>query len=642
MYDIIFISYNEPNADENFKKLKSRFPYAHRVHGIKGIHQAHVAAAKKAFTKMFWVVDGDAEILDTFNFDYEVSEYDLECVHVWRSKNPVNGLEYGYGGVKLLPKKLTQNMDVNKTDMTTSISLLFKAIDEVSNITRFNTDPFNSWKSAFRECVKLASKTIDRQDDAETMLRLSHWCTAGHDPNVISGAIAGRNYGTTYKDNVEALKKINDFDWLYEQFKNTVDTGTSKELLKKELNMKTMCAIPWMHLNFEPNGKVLPCCLTSPHNVFAGDLSTQTIQEIWNGDVMKTLRKQMIAGEEPAICDTCFKKEKVTPESGRYHHNREFKNVIKNIPNITLEDGTCTEMNLKYWDFRFSNLCNMKCRSCGPRYSSAWVPDARKLGWTDQEKVWNISSVDDKTNFNFLEDQIHNVEKIYFAGGEPLLMPEHWQILDMLVANKRFDVKLSYNTNASTLTYGKKNVLDYWSQWNNNKVEVWPSIDEIGERAELIRSGTVWSKVEENLKAMSSLENITVRPGMTMGAWNIFRFPEIIDHLINIGVITGKEYYSNFFINLLQYPSYYHVSILPDEFKITTIKKLENFITEYNRKYNTDITEKLSHILHELKQPFNESNARQFLNVTQNLDQVRSENLFNTIPEMMAVKNALQ
>jgi hypothetical protein len=81
---------------------------------------------------------------------------------------------------------------------------------------------------------------------------------------------------------------------------------------------------------------------------------------------------------------------------------------------------------------------------------------------------------------------------------------------------------------------------------------------------------------------------------------------------------------------------------LPDEFRTNTIKKLENFINEHNRKYNTDITEKLSHILHELKQPFNESNARQFLNITKNLDQVRSENLFNTIPEMMAVKNALQ
>jgi hypothetical protein len=218
-YDIIFISYNEPNADENFAKLKARFPYAQRVNGVKGIHQAHIAAAKKAFTKMFWVVDGDAVILDTFNFDYIVSNYDLECVHVWRSQNPVNGLEYGYGGVKLLPKKLTMNMDLSKPDMTTSISSLFKAMEEVSNITAFNTDPFNSWKSAFRECCKLASRIIDRQDDTETQSRLDIWCTVGTDADTISGALAGRKYGEENKTDSEALKKINNFEWLEEQFR---------------------------------------------------------------------------------------------------------------------------------------------------------------------------------------------------------------------------------------------------------------------------------------------------------------------------------------------------------------------------------------------------------------------------------------
>lgn len=227
MYDIIFISYNEPNADANFEKLKARFPYAHRVHGIKGIHQAHIAAAKKAFTKMFWVVDADAEILDTFNFDHEVSKYDLECVHVWRSRNPINDLEYGYGGVKLLPKRLTQNMDTSKPDMTTSISSLFKAMPEVSNITAFNTDPFNTWKSAFRECCKLASKTIDRQDDIETQQRLDVWCTLNesvpYGAHAYLGAIAGKYFGLFWQNAPSELLKINDFDWLKEQYEMSKD-----------------------------------------------------------------------------------------------------------------------------------------------------------------------------------------------------------------------------------------------------------------------------------------------------------------------------------------------------------------------------------------------------------------------------------
>lgn len=221
MYDIIFISYNEPNADENYAKLKSRFPRAQRIDGVKGIHQAHIAAARKSFTKMFWVVDGDAEIVDDFDFSYLADDWSLECVHVWRSRNPLNHLEYGYGGVKLLPKHLTMNMNVDNIDMTTSISNKFKAISQVSNITKFNTDPFNTWKSAFRECSKLSSQVINRQDSTESIERLDVWCniaSGDYADYAIAGAIEGRNYGEKYKDNTLMLGKINDFDWLKEKF----------------------------------------------------------------------------------------------------------------------------------------------------------------------------------------------------------------------------------------------------------------------------------------------------------------------------------------------------------------------------------------------------------------------------------------
>jgi len=227
MYDITFISYGEPNAEKNWELLKSRYPSAKRVDGVKGIHQAHIKAAKMCFTKMFWVVDADAQLLDGFSFDYEVDEYDLDTVHVWRSINPVNDLIYGYGGVKLLPRKLTIKMDILTPDMTTSISSEFRAIPTISNITKFNTDSFNSWKSGFRECAKLASKTIDRQNNTETEKRLDTWCNVGTTVNfgidAIRGAKEGRKFGEQNKNNLQELSKINDFDWLYERFsKNTV------------------------------------------------------------------------------------------------------------------------------------------------------------------------------------------------------------------------------------------------------------------------------------------------------------------------------------------------------------------------------------------------------------------------------------
>ena len=212
MYDIIFISYSEPNAEENYQRVKERFPLVKRVKDIKGIHNAHIAAAKKSFTQMFWVVDGDAEILDTFDFSYQVPEWDLDVVHVWRSQNPVNGMLYGYGGVKLLPKKLTLNMNTDTLDMTLAISTKFKAMDEVSNTTAFNTDPFSIWRSAFRECCKLSLKT-----DQDAMKRLTGWKLIGDEISRV-GAVAGEKWGTLNKDNPDALLKINDYEWLKEQY----------------------------------------------------------------------------------------------------------------------------------------------------------------------------------------------------------------------------------------------------------------------------------------------------------------------------------------------------------------------------------------------------------------------------------------
>ena len=218
MYDIFFISYNESSAEQNYRQLKQRFAISQRVHGVRGIQQAHIAAATLALTKMFWVVDADALVEPSFCFDYAPDQYNQEVVHVWRSKNPINELEYGYGGVKLLPKRLTMQMNVNSIDMTTSITDRFKAIPEISNVTAFNTDPFASWKSAFRECVKLSSKVIDRQVDKETEKRLLIWCTVGADQPygeyAIAGALAGRVYGTDHRSNSDALRMINNFEWL--------------------------------------------------------------------------------------------------------------------------------------------------------------------------------------------------------------------------------------------------------------------------------------------------------------------------------------------------------------------------------------------------------------------------------------------
>lgn len=222
--DIIFLSFDEPTANERFEALKHRFPAAKRVHGVKGILPAHIAAAKKANSNFFYVVDADAEIVDDFDFSYYPDGYNFETVHVWNSTNPVNGLVYGYGGVKLFPRKQVINYNGLPVDFTTSVSKNFRVMNSISNVTKFNVDSFSTWRSAFRECVKLSSNIIDNSVSSENVERLEIWCNtasgAEFSKYALQGANAGRAFGIAHKNQPEMIGLINDYDWLYKQFQS--------------------------------------------------------------------------------------------------------------------------------------------------------------------------------------------------------------------------------------------------------------------------------------------------------------------------------------------------------------------------------------------------------------------------------------
>ena len=220
--DVVFISYNEPNAEKNWRRVLEKYPSAKRINGIKGIVNAHKCAAELAATDLFYVVDGDAYLADGWDFKFQPNIFDRDCVHVWRSQNPVNDLVYGYGGVKLIPRELMLAADESNTDMTTSVSDKFKVMAKVSNTSDFNTDAFNAWRSAFRECAKLAGSIMRRQLIRESKQRLDIWCTTGADrpfgDYAIKGAMAGKAFGELYVGNQEQLSLINDAEWLLSKF----------------------------------------------------------------------------------------------------------------------------------------------------------------------------------------------------------------------------------------------------------------------------------------------------------------------------------------------------------------------------------------------------------------------------------------
>ena len=219
-FDVVFISYNESNSEANWYRVLEICSTAKRVRNVKGIFEAHKKAAEIATTDMFYVVDGDAELIDNWKFDFRPNVFDMDCVHLWTSSNPINDLEYGYGGVKLFPRKLLLDTTTWRVDLTTGLGKL-KFHDKVSNITGFNTDPFGTWRSAFRECAKLSS-SLQTEYDLETEERLNTWTTIGSNRQygeyAIHGAVLGKQYGIDNFDNLETLKLINNYEWMKNEF----------------------------------------------------------------------------------------------------------------------------------------------------------------------------------------------------------------------------------------------------------------------------------------------------------------------------------------------------------------------------------------------------------------------------------------
>ncbi len=221
-FDIFMISFHEAEADRNFAKLKVQFPEAQHVKNVEGIGNAHKKCGELAKGQMAYVVDADADILDHFKFDYipPMSKRD-NTTYVWSARNPINELEYGYGAVKLFPTKQLKDLGHVLPDFTTGVSF-YQPVADVSNITRFNKDPYRTWRSAFRECVKLASSVNPNQKQKETDERLNTWCTVDNGERFgrycIKGALEGKVYGEANKGDIDALNKINDYEWLREQF----------------------------------------------------------------------------------------------------------------------------------------------------------------------------------------------------------------------------------------------------------------------------------------------------------------------------------------------------------------------------------------------------------------------------------------
>jgi organic radical activating enzyme len=360
-----------------------------------------------------------------------------------------------------------------------------------------------------------------------------------------------------------------------------------------------------------------------------GNCRTNTLEEIWTDTPMTQLRADMLSETPNAACTRCYEQEESGFFSGRKSANKHHGHHIKKLETTPFE--------MTYWDIRFSNLCNLKCRSCGHIFSSQWYQDQAKLAgpeWKDRNTVLNYAGRTETDMWEQLEPHLDYVEQIYFAGGEPLLMEEHYRILEELIRRGRTDVRLIYNTNFTHTDLKGRSVFEYWKQFES--VAVGASLDAHGKPAEYIRKGTVWRDVIQNrLDMLRICPEVDFYVSPTLSIMNARHLPGFHREWVAAGLIKPQDLN----VNILQDPPHYRIDIAPANYK-----------AELTELYHSHISwlKQVGDPLGRATQGF--ESAITFLNATDNthlidtfwrrtheLDDIRKEKILDIIPELKAL-----
>jgi hypothetical protein len=402
---------------------------------------------------------------------------------------------------------------------------------------------------------------------------------------------------------------------------------------------KNFCMLPWVHMHAFPDGRTYPCCLADYwHPV--GDLRKNTMEEVWNQDRYRTMRQNMLADKPCKECTKCYEQEDNGFFSMRNEANRNLGHYINEVDK-THDDGTHPDFKIRYWDIRFSNLCNFSCRTCGPIFSSNWYNDHVKLYdrvpdvlGRDMARV-EYAGGDEDAIQRQMEPHIPYLEQVYFAGGEPLIMKEHYYLLDRLLELDKTDVRLIYNTNFSEMRFKDRHVLDYWKKFET--VNVGASLDASYTRGELMRRGTVWQQAIDNRRRMMvETPHVDFYISATVSAMNILHILDFHREWVDLGLIEAKD----FNINICQSPDWYRIDIFPEWFKqdviIPAYQKHIAWLDPQDRLRRATVG--FQSILNFLTANDNSAKWPDFVREIDKLDQLRNENFWDTFPEFAALR----
>jgi len=425
-------------------------------------------------------------------------------------------------------------------------------------------------------------------------------------------------------------------DEKYRSRKPTTKTDCTDDEIHKLVDSDVFCIIPWIHIHSFPDGRALPCCVADDRYPI-GDAQTDSLKDIWNQKPLRDIRVNMLADTPCKECATCYEQEKTgffSPRNSANHHLGHNIGLVKD----TKDDGTVEDFVMRYYDIRFSNLCNMRCRICGPVHSNQWHKEDVELFKTPIKSNSGLDQVGrhDTDMIDQLWPHIPYLEQVYFAGGEPLIMPEHYIIIDELVKREQFTTRLSYNTNMSIIDYKGHSILEKWKLFTN--VYVGASLDGEGARAEYMRKRTQWDKIVRNReKMMSVCPNVSFTVSCTVSIYNILSMTDFHRSWADKGLIRPAQWNCN----ILQSPDRDRIDVLPDYFKEQAIEKIEEHI-EWLRPLDDwhHSVNGYEGVLKFLKQDnYNKDVLGEFIKYNDRLDGSREESFDDTFPELTGLRD---
>ena len=404
---------------------------------------------------------------------------------------------------------------------------------------------------------------------------------------------------------------------------------------------------PFTGLATREDGAVKACCRSHP----VGYIQDQSLEEIWNNDTMKRIREQVLNGERPAECAPCFNLEDQGVESLRQRH---IAGVIPEAritlyPNAvsTMREDFSMPFEIPTMEIKMNNLCNLKCRMCNPMDSTSWNDWDKVEGHYKKEDNYLVqkivdlnlkkkpfldSFVDTDNWWASFEKLLPYFRRVEFAGGEPLMDPTHYKILDML-APYGDNIEIKYATNLTMLGKGNRTVWQYWPKFKSVAVNV--SIDGIGDSYEYVRGNASWIEMINNIKQIQTIPNVSRIVGaVAVQVSNVLILDKMIKYFLDdLGIV--------FYTNMVNYPNVLSAQVLPNELKelaITKLRAVRELVPEFKYIKSNPILlgitlGQIDGVINYLQAKDQSDKWQDCIEFNCKLDATRNQNFFDVTPE---------